>query len=371
MKLSSERMLTTHTGSLPRSPELTAMLVAVDRGETVDGFDEQVTRDVADLVARQRAAGIDVVGDGEAGKVSYVAYITERLDGFGGTGSLPVPPDMAEFPDYASRWSGSLDVKPKACIGPVRYRDLDAVRTDIENLRNALAGGGATEAFITAASPGVISHLIENQYYKTHEEYLWALAEAMAPEYEAIHAGGFVLQLDCPDLPLGQYTFDDFDRLMPIHIEAINEATRNIPPESMRMHVCHGNYEGPHHYDVPLRDLIEPVFKARPAGIMFHSANPRHEHEWRVFDEVKLPEGKVLIPGVIDQTTNYIEHPQVVADRIVRFASRVGPENVIAGVDCGFATAATYQLVDPAIGWAKLAALAEGAELASRELYSG
>ncbi len=369
MRLSTERVLTTHTGSLPRSPELTEVLARLERGESVEAFDDLVRQDVADIVARQRAAGVDVVNDGEAGKTSYVAYITERLDGFGGTGNLPAPPDLVEYPEFASRWFSSLDLHPQACIAPVSYPDLQAARTDIENLTAALAQADATEAFISAASPGVISHLVENQHYNTHEEYLWALADAMQPEYEAIHAAGFLLQLDCPDLALGQSTFDDFDRLLPIHIEALNHATRNIPPESMRMHVCWGNYEGPHHHDIPLRDIIQPILAARPAAILFEGANPRHEHEWRVFEEVKLPEGKVLVPGVIDSTTNYIEHPQLVADRITRYAKLVGRENVIAGVDCGFATGATYLMIDPAITWAKLAALAEGAELASRELY--
>ncbi len=371
MQISTERVLTTHTGSLPRSRELTALLAQMDRGESVevDGFDELVSKDVTDVVARQRAAGVDVINDGEAGKVSYVAYITERLDGFGGTGNLPIPRDMAEYPDYARRWAGSLEIHLQACIGPVRSRELGSVRTDIDNLTAALTEADATEAFISAASPGVISQILENQYYTTHEEYLWALADAMQPEYEAIHAAGFLLQLDCPDLAFGHHVYDDYARTMPTHIEVINHATRNIPPESMRMHVCWGNYEGPHHHDVALRDIIEQVFTARPAAILFEGANPRHDHEWRVFEEVKLPEGKVLVPGVIDCRTNYIEHPQLVADRITRYAKLVGRENVIAGVDCGFATSATSQMVDPAIAWAKLAALAEGAGLASQELY--
>ena len=279
MRRSIERVLTTHTGSLPRSPELTAMLLQRDRGEGVDGIDGLVREDVIDIVQRQLAAGIDAVSDGEASKVSYVTYIADRLEGFGGTGSIPIPADLADYPEYA-RGGLSIDHRLPACTGPVEYRGLEAVRADIANLTAAVAQAGAGEAFMTAASPGTISLLVQNQYYETHEEYLWAIAAAMAPEYEAISAAGILLQLDCPDLAVGHHTVDGYDRIMPTHIDALNEATRNISPESMRMHVCWGNYEGPHHHDVPLGAIIEQLFRARPSAILFEGAAIASKRLW-------------------------------------------------------------------------------------------
>jgi 5-methyltetrahydropteroyltriglutamate--homocysteine methyltransferase len=261
-----------------------------------------------------------------------------------------------------------------ACIGPVSYRDLDADRTDIDNLRAAVADADVADAFMTAASPGVIAVFLQNQHYPSHEDYIAALADVMKAEYDEIHRAGLVLQLDCPDLAMTRHmqadeTLEEFRRRAHLHVEAINEATRDIPAEDMRMHLCWGNYEGPHNHDMPLRDIIDIVFEARPAAISFEAANPRHEHEWTVFEDVKLPEGKVLIPGVLDSTTNYVEHPELVAQRIVRYAGLVGRENVIAGSDCGFATFASLLAVDPAITWAKLRAMADGAELASGRLW--
>ncbi len=370
MQLSTERILTTHTGSLPRPPDLTEMLRRRDRGEAVDGFAERVTEGVAEAVRRQVDAGLSVINDGEASKVGYATYVKERLNGFGGSGGLAgMPSDMQEFPGYMERVMSDLDFEMPACVGPVSYRDLEAVRTDIENLKAALAGVDVADAFMTAASPGVISVFLQNQHYATHEEYIEALADAMKQEYDEIHAAGFLLQLDCPDLAMARH-MGDFGRMAPVHVEALNHATRDIPPDRMRMHLCWGNYEGPHHHDVPLREIIELVLTARPAAISFEAANPRHDHEWRVFEEVKLPDGKALIPGVLDSTTNYIEHPQLVADRIVRYAKLVGRENVIAGSDCGFATFATFLTVDPGIAWAKLRAMSDGAELATRELFA-
>ena len=375
MKRSTEHILTTHTGSLPRPPELLDALQCRDRGEG-DGerLDEQVRAAVADVVRRQANAGVSVVNDGEAGKIGYATYVKERLDGFGGeAGMAGLLADMAEFPDYMRRVVGGIDFAMPACVGPVSYRGLDAVRADIANLQAALDGAGVEDAFLSAASPGVIAVFLQNQHYPSHEEYLFALADAMKVEYDEIHRAGIVLQLDCPDLAMSGHmlgeSLDNFRARARVNVEAIAHATRDIPPDAMRMHLCWGNYEGPHHHDVALRDIIDIVFEARPAAISFEAANPRHEHEWTVFEDIELPEGKVIIPGVLDSTTNFIEHPELVAQRLVRYGKLVGPENVMAGSDCGFATFASFLTVDPGITWAKLHAMAEGAALASRELY--
>ena len=376
MKRSTEHVLSTHTGSLPRPPALLEALQQRDRGQS-DGaaLQEQVRDAVADVVDRQAQAGVSVVNDGEASKIGYSTYVKERLDGFGGEGGLAgLPSDLSEFPEYMQRVMGGLDFALPACIGPVSYRDLEAVRTDVDNLKAAVAGAAVEDAFMTAASPGVIAVFLQNQYYPSHEEYIAALADVMKAEYDEIHRAGLVLQLDCPDLAMTRHmspdeSLEEFRRRAKLHVEAINHATRDIPGDDMRLHLCWGNYEGPHHHDMPLRDIIDIVLEARPAAISFEAANPRHEHEFVVFDDVKLPEGKVLIPGVLDSTTNYIEHPQLVAQRIVRYAQRVGRENVIAGSDCGFATFASLLAVDPAITWAKLRAMSDGAELATQELW--
>jgi len=376
VKRSTEHILTTHTGSLPRPPELTAALQRRDRGEGEDdGLDAQIRDAVADIVRRQADAGVTVVNDGEAGKIGYSTYVKERLEGFGGTGGLSgMPADMVEFPEFMQRVMGDLDFEMPACIGPVRYKDLDAVRADIANLKAALDGADVEDAFMSAASPGVIAVFLQNQHYDSHEDYVFALSEAMKPEYDEIHKAGIVLQVDCPDLAMTRQmmmdeSLEEFRDRARVNVEALNRATADIPPEDMRLHLCWGNYEGPHHHDVALRDIIDIVFEARPAAISFEAANPRHEHEWNVFEDVELPEGKVLIPGVLDSTTNYIEHPELIAQRLVRYGRLVGPENVMAGSDCGFATFASFLTVDPGITWAKLRAMAEGAELASKELY--
>ena len=375
MKRSTEHILTTHTGSLPRPPELLAALQRRDRGETdVEGLDAQIRSAVADVVRRQAEAGVSVVNDGEEGKIGYATYVKERLDGFGGeAGMAGLPADMAEFPDYMRRVMGGIDFAMPACVGSVSYRGLDSVRADIANLQAALDGAEFEDAFLSAASPGVIAVFLENQHYPSHEEYVFALAEAMKAEYDEIHRAGIVLQLDCPDLAMSGHmlgeSLDVFRARARVNVEAINHATRDIPPDDMRLHVCWGNYEGPHHHDVAQRDIVDVVLEARPAAILFEAANPRHEHEWTVFEEVKLPEGKVIIPGVLDSTTNFIEHPELVAQRLVRYGRLVGPENLMAGSDCGFATFASYLSVHPPITWAKLHAMAEGAALASKEFY--
>ena len=377
MKRSTEHILTTHTGSLPRPTALLKGLQRRDRGEADGAALEDDVRDaVRDVVARQAQAGLAVVNDGEASKIGYSTYVKERLEGFGGEGGMSgLPADLAEFPDYMARVMGGLDFEMPACVGPVSYRGLEAVRTDIANLQAAVADAEVEDAFMTAASPGVIAVFLPNRYYASHEEYIAALADVMKSEYDEIYRAGLVLQLDCPDLAMTRHmdndeSLEEFRRRARLHVEAINHATRDIPSEAMRMHLCWGNYEGPHHYDLPLRDIIDVVFDARPAAISFEAANPRHEHEWTVFEDVKLPEGKVLIPGVVDSTTNYIEHPELVAQRITRYAQLVGRENVIAGSDCGFATFASLLAIDPGITWAKLAAMAEGARIASTALWS-
>ena len=384
MKLSTAHILTTHTGSLPRSPALTSALERRDRGEVGDGeLARQVTEGVHEVVRRQVRAGVHVVNDGEASKIGYSTYVKERIDGFGGEGEggLP-PPDAHDFPEFWEERHGPGGQGPAtpACVSPLSYRDHDAVRTDIANLRAALdtaasAGTPAEDAFMTAASPGVIALFLPNQHYATHEAYLAALADVMKQEYDEIHRAGLVLQLDCPDLAAARHRhgedLDEFRRRVKLHIEALNHATRDIPADQLRLHLCWGNYEGPHHRDVPLHDIIDLVLEARPAAISFEAANPRHAHEWTLFNDVKLPDGKVVIPGVLDSTTNYVEHPELVAQRLVRYASLVGRERVIAGSDCGFATFATSPSVHPTLTWAKLAAMAEGARLASDRLFTG
>ncbi len=376
MKRSTEHVLTTHTGSLPRPSELLEALQRRDRGESNGAaLGDQVRAAVQEVVGRQARAGVTVVNDGEASKIGYSTYVKERLNGFGGEGGMSgVPTDLAEFPDYMARVMGGLDFEMPACIGPVSYRDLDAVRADIANLQAAVAASEVEDAFMTAASPGVISVFLPNKHYASHEEYIGALADVMKQEYDAIYRAGLVLQLDCPDLAMTRHmdsneSLDEFRRRATLHVEAINHATRDIPADDMRIHLCWGNYEGPHHHDLPLRDIIDIVFEARPAAISFEAANPRHEHEWTVFEDLKLPEGKVLIPGVVDSTTNYIEHPELVAQRITRYAQLVGRESVIAGSDCGFATFASFLAIDPGITWAKLGAMAEGARIASASLW--
>jgi 5-methyltetrahydropteroyltriglutamate--homocysteine methyltransferase len=378
MHRSTERILTTHTGSLPRPAALIPLLYDQAAGKAVNGEElaTQVRAAVADVVHKQLDAGLDVINDGEAGKVGYSTYVASRLTGFGGEGEglRRGPSDLWDFPDYAQRRQRPGMSTP-ACTGPIAYRDLAAVRADLENLAAATKETGATEIFVSAASPGVISLFLENRYYASHEEYLTAIAAAMKQEYDAIHEAGFLLQLDCPDLAMGRHiqfpdaSLDDFKRNAELHVEALNQALADVPADRVRMHLCWGNYEGPHHHDVPLREIIGIALTAKPTAISFEGANPRHEHEWRVFEDVRLPDDTVIIPGVIDSTTNYIEHPELVAQRIVRYASVVGRERVIAGTDCGFATFAGSNTVDPAIAWAKLQALSDGARIASQELW--
>jgi 5-methyltetrahydropteroyltriglutamate--homocysteine methyltransferase len=380
MKHSTERFLTTHTGSLPRPDDLVRVMFAQEEGVPVDAteMNRRIRSAVAETVQRQRAIGIDIVNDGEMSKPSYATYIKNRLNGFGGS-SLPLRyRDLVDHPDIASRVFGDPGRsrrKTPACTGPVTSRDIEAVRADVTNLRDAIVSSGATEGFLSAASPGVISLFFHNEYYPNDRDYLFAIAEAMRPEYEAIAAAEFVLQIDCPDLAMGRHiqfadsSLDDFRRAARVHVEALNYALHRIPAEQVRIHLCWGNYEGPHHFDVALADIIDVALEAHACGLSIEAANPRHEHEWRVFEQVRLPPGRILIPGVIDSKTNYIEHPQLVAERIGRYARIVGPENVIAGADCGFGTWVGQAAVVPGIAWAKLASLVEGARIATRNFW--
>jgi 5-methyltetrahydropteroyltriglutamate--homocysteine methyltransferase len=380
MRRSTARFLTTHTGSLPRPDDLIRMMFAKEEGVPVDAaaLAARVRSAVAEVVGKQAQAGIDIVDDGELSKPSYATYIKDRLDGFGGTSQPLQYQDLVDFPGMARRVFGDpgrARRKTPACTGPISIRDARAASADAENLKLALGSVKVEEAFLTAASPGVVGLFFRNEHYPSHEAYLFAIAEAMKHEYEVVAKAGFVLQVDCPDLAMGRHiqyaalSVDEFKKQARLHIEALNHALANVPPEQARVHLCWGNYEGPHHYDVPLADIIDVVFTARPQGISFEAANPRHGHEWKLFERVKLPAGKVIIPGVIDSTTNFIEHPELVAERIGRYARLVGRENVIAGTDCGFGTWVGQAAVDPEIVWAKLASLAAGARLASREFW--
>ena len=353
------------------------MLYAKDKGELQDqaAFEGRVRAATAEVVRTQIECGVDIVNDGETGKVGYSTYVKDRLTGFAGEATPVRAADLLEFPEYARRALRANRMQRPVCTGPIAYKDKEALRKDLENFKAALQGVEPEEAFLSAASPGVISVFLKNDYYPNHEAYLAALADTMKEEYNAIHQAGFLLQVDCPDLAMGRHiqfasaSLEEFRRNAELHVEALNHALSDIPPERIRLHLCWGNYEGPHHLDVPLRDIIDIVLKARPAGISFEAANPRHAHEWKVFHEFTLPADKVLIPGVLDSTTNYIEHPELVAERICRFAEVVGRESVIAGTDCGFATFAGNATVDPKIVWAKFQAMAEGARLASQQLW--
>jgi 5-methyltetrahydropteroyltriglutamate--homocysteine methyltransferase len=382
MKRSTDRILTTHTGSLPRPDDLLTMLQHKEAGEAFDpvALAARAKSGVAEIVRKQIEAGVDIVNDGEMGKPSYSTYVKDRLSGFeSAEKSAPLrAADLAEFRNFARRGANETGVavlKRPACTGPISYRDRNAVQVDVQNLQAAVAAARPVEAFMTAASPGVITFFLTNKFYPTHDAYLRALAEAMRTEYEAIFAAGFILQVDCPDLAMSRHVqFKDLDlagfrKTIEMHIDVLNHALVNIPPDRTRLHLCWGNYEGPHHHDVALRDILDIVLKARVGAISYEASNPRHEHEWAVFKDVKLPDGMVLIPGVIDSVTNFIEHPELVAQRICNVARRVGRENVIAGTDCGFATIAGSSRVDSEIAWAKFKAMAEGARLASQELW--
>jgi 5-methyltetrahydropteroyltriglutamate--homocysteine methyltransferase len=355
-------------------------MFAKEEGVPVDApaLAARIRAAVAEVVGRQVAAGVDVVSDGELSKPSYATYVKDRLTGFGGESHPLQYRDLVDFPELAKRVFGDPGRSRRrtpACDGPIAVGDSGAATTDTANLRAALAATPAAEGFLTAASPGVISLFFRNDHYPNQEAYLAAIADAMRREYEAVVRAGLLLQVDCPDLAMGRHiqfadlSLAEFRRMARLHVEALDHALASVDPDRVRMHVCWGNYEGPHHYDVPLSDIIDIVLAARPAGVSFEAANPRHAHEWRVFEQVRLPEGKLLIPGVLESKTNYIEHPELVAQRIGRYARLVGRENVIAGSDCGYGTWVGQAAVDPGVVWAKLRSLAEGARLASREFW--
>jgi 5-methyltetrahydropteroyltriglutamate--homocysteine methyltransferase len=382
MKQSNGRILTTHVGSLPRPQAVVDQLFAQDRGDAYDParFDTVMTQAVADAAARQVGAGVDIISDGEMSKISYATYIRHRLTGFE-IGEVPraTPRDLDDFPAYRDRIAsegGTPKYHRPVVRGEIRIKDLTPLENDIANLKAAATGCGATEAFMNAASPGVIAVFQPNQYYATDEEYLQALAEVMKVEYERITGAGLILQVDCPDLAMGRHIryrdadLATFRAAARRQVEALNYALQDVPADRVRMHLCWGNYEGPHHHDVDLGDILDIVLSAKPQAIQFEAANPRHEHEWQVWANADIPEDKILIPGVLDTTTNFIEHPLLVAERIERFANIVGRERVIAGTDCGFGTFAGFGKVHPDIAYAKLSALAEGARIASERLWA-
>jgi len=380
MKLSRDRILTTHVGSLPRSGALTEVLLKKERGEAYETgeLDRVVREAVLEIVARQVATGIDVVSDGEAGKIGYATYIKDRLAGFGGESTARPHLDLKDHPELRKRmtaFTGPQTFKRLCCVAPVRLEDREAVHKDIANFRAALERTPATDAFLNAASPGVVSSFQPNRYYASHEAYVEAVGEVMREEYEAIVAGGFVLQVDCPDLAMSRHTGfqelteEQFLHRAAHHVEVLNEALRNIPAVCVRMHVCWGNYEGPHDHDIALEKVLGIILKAKPQGISFEASNPRHAHEWAVWREAELPDEKVLIPGVLDSSTNFVEHPELIAQRIGTFAAIVGRERVLAGSDCGFGTFAGYGKVDPGVAFKKLRSLVEGARIASARLW--
>lgn len=379
MQQSSTHILTTHTGSLPRSVALQELLRLREERQPYHQatLEAGIRAGVMEVVQRQIAAGLDVINDGEQGRSQYAAYVKERLAGYDGERAVRARPRLGEsdFPNYVATHQSSTSLPQPACTGPIAWKDFAAVQEDIARLQAAVVGQQVEEVFMTAASPGVIANFLPNAYYPSEEAYLYALAEVMKTEYQAIVQAGFLLQIDCPDLAMtrvsqfGHLTVDEFVDIVALHVDVLNTALEGLPPERMRLHLCWGNYEGPHHYDVPLQAILGHVLRARPVGLSFEGANPRHAHEWKVWQEVRLPDDKVLIPGVLDSTTNFIEHPELVAQRIIRYAEVVGRERVIAGTDCGFGTSAWGRKVHADIAWAKMQSMVEGARLASERLW--
>src|SRR5580692_10691724 len=380
MKLSTERILTTHVGSLPRTQAVVEMLLARENQSAYDpaGFAAVMRAAVAEVVARQVRAGIDIVSDGEMSKISYATYIKDRLCGFGGDQPRQVALDLQPYPEFRARmalFAGKQTFKRQCCIGPIALVERESMQQDIGNLCAARARHAPVEVFMNAASPGVVAAFQTNEYYPTHEAYVEAIASAMREEYEAIAAAGIVLQIDCPDLAMARHTGfqnlteEQFLRRAQFHVEALNEALRDIPSSQLRMHVCWGNYEGPHDHDIDVAKVLPIILKAKPSAILFEAANPRHAHEWLAWMEAKIPEDKVLVPGLLTSTSNYVEHPELIAQRIGVFADIVGRERVLAGTDCGFGTFAGIGKMDAEISYAKLAALAEGARRASERLW--
>lgn len=380
MRLSADHILTTHVGSLPRSAKLSDLLLRKDHEENFDAaeLDRVIRETVADNVARQAAIGIDVVSDGEASKVSYATYIHERLSGFGGDQARKPALDLAPYADFReriARISGKQAFRRSCCVGPVEVQNRQQLRKDLANLREAIAKTRVTEAFMNAASPGLVTAFQPNQFYPSHRAYVEAVAKAMKEEYEAIVAAGFILQVDCPDLAMARHTGfqdlseTDFLKRAELHVDALNHALALIPADLVRMHVCWGNYEGPHDHDIPLEQIVSIVLRAKPRAVLFESANPRHQHEWAVWRDAHIPEDKVLVPGLIEPSNATVEHPELVAQRIEQFADIVGRARVIAGTDCGFGTFAGMGKLEPEMIYKKLRSLVEGAAIASARLW--
>ena len=380
MKLSTDRILTTHVGSLPRPDILSDLLLRREFGETVDPdvFESEVLAAVHNAVDRQIEAGIDIVSDGEMSKIGYATYIKDRCTGFSGDSARNPPADLERFPGFMQRTAQqgqAPQILRPCCTGEIEIRDRSALESDITHFHEALAGHDVAEGFMNAASPGVIGAFLPNEHYPSERDYLEALAKVLREEYEAINQAGFVLQIDCPDLAMARHTQykhlsdTEFIRHAELHVEVLNHALEKVPASAARLHICWGNYDGPHDHDIPLAKIMRVLHKVKPQVISFEAANPRHAHEWRVWEEMPLPEDKVLMPGVIDTTSNFIEHPEYVAERICRFADIVGRQRVLAGTDCGFGTFAKYGRVDPDIAYAKLQTLAAGAAIATRRLW--
>lgn len=391
MKMSSERILTTHVGSLPRPIDLFDMLMLEDQNKPhdINALNQRVADAVKEVVSEQVANGIDIVSDGDMGKISYTFYVKHRLANIS-----PAPPpgaeipeenanlDIIEHPDFEARikkqrggWG--LQYGRPWVVGPIDYVNKEPLERDLRNLGTARKASRPVDTFMTAASPGVLSKFVPNDYYRDEETYIGAMSDSMKVEYESIHQSGTLLQIDCPDLGSARHnqykdlSDDEFLKIAWRNMEAVNAATINIPPEAMRLHVCWGNYEGPHTHDFPLRKIFPVLMAARPAAILFEGANPRHEHEWEDIEDMKIPEHKILIPGVIDSTSNFVEHPKLIAQRICNWAKIVGRERIIAGSDCGFGTFARLEpQVTADVVWSKFKAMAEGASLASERLWS-
>jgi len=380
MKTSQDRILTTHVGSLPRPPELKELLVRKDQGQFYDKatLDRLTRQAVLDIVRRQAQTGVDIVNDGEMSKPGYSTYVADRLWGF--SGHEPAKPrlDTRDHPNFLAayeRMTGANVARRAVCVGPVAVRDRAPLEHDLANLKDALAQVQVAEGFMTAASPGLVPVFQTNRHYPSHEAYVEAIAAAMQDEYEAIAKAGFVLQLDCPDLAMARHTSfqelgeAEFLKRAAFHVDVLNNALRNVPADRARIHICWGNYEGPHDHDIDFAKVAPILVKAKPQALVVEAANPRHAHEWNVWKDVKLPNDKILIPGVLDTSTNYVEHPELVAQRICQFADIVGRERVIAGTDCGFGTFAGYGKIDPDIAFKKLGAMVEGAAIASKRLW--
>jgi 5-methyltetrahydropteroyltriglutamate--homocysteine methyltransferase len=380
MKTSQDRILTTHVGSLPRPPELKELLVRKDQSQSYDkeALDRLTRQAVLDIVRRQAQTGIDIVNDGEMSKPGYSTYVADRLSGFAGHEPAKPRLDTRDHPNFLAayeRMTGANVARRSVCVGPVAVRDREPLGHDLANLKDALAQVQVAEGFMTAASPGLVPVFQTNRHYPSHEAYVEAIAAAMQDEYEAIVKAGFVLQLDCPDLAMARHTSfqelgeTEFLKRAAFHVDVLNNALRNIPADRARIHICWGNYEGPHDHDIPFAKVAPILVKAKPMALVVEAANPRHAHEWTIWQDVKLPEDKILIPGVLDTSTNYVEHPELVAQRICQFADIVGRERVIAGTDCGFGTFAGYGKIDPDISFKKLGAMVEGAAIASKRLW--